>query len=135
MSRTYATKSALINAIKSEMSKAMKSAEQRAHYAALENAEAFYSVDSPDRKYVRTGKYGDAPDSTGVSQFSDGYTFEIYMNESMHGYTTGTFSAEQVWEAVESHTHGVIGLSGRWSETKKDIEDIVNSEFSKRFSK
>ena len=130
---SYNNWNAILNAMRREMRAAMQSAEQRSHMKALENADEFYSMDSPDRKYVRTGKYGDAPDSTGVTGGGDYLEVEIYMNPSGHGYTTGTFSAQEVWEAAETHTAGVIGMPGRWAQTESDIEQIVNEEFGKRF--
>lgn len=130
---SYTDLNSLLNAMRKEMRSAMQSAEQRSHMKALENADEFYSMDSPDRKYVRTGKYGDAPDSTGVTGGGDHLEAEIYMNPAGHGYTTGTFSAQEVWEAAENHTAGVIGMPGRWAQTESDIEQIVNEEFGKRF--
>ena len=55
------------------------------------------------------------------------------MNPSGHGYTTGTFSAQEVWEAAENHTAGVLGKPGRWTQTETDIEEIVNDVFSRKF--
>lgn len=130
---SYTDINSLLNAMRKEMRSAMQSAEQRSHMKALENADEFYSIDSQNRKYERTGKYGDAPDSTGVTGNGDYLQAEIYMNPAGHGYTTGTFSAHDVWEAVENHTAGVIGKAGRWAETENDIEEIVNEEFGKRF--
>lgn len=99
---------------------------------ARENAESFYSVDSPNI-YKRTGKYGDAPDAKDVSGNGNHLHAEIYMNPSGHGYTTGTFSAQEVWQAAEDHSAGVLGMPGRWTKTEQDIEDIGNDAFSKEF--
>lgn len=128
----YSTFEALLASIQREMMAAMKNSEQRSHMKALENADEFYSQGDPIR-YERTGKYGDAPDSTGVMGSGNHLQADIFMNESGHGYTTGTFSAQQVWEAAENHTAGVLGKSGRWAQTESDIEQIVNEEFGKRF--
>lgn len=130
---SYTDLNSLLNAMRKEMRSAMQSAEQCSHMKALENADEFYSMDSPDCKYVRTGKYGDAPDSTGVTGGGDYLEAEIYMNPAGHGYTTGTFSAQEVWEAAENHSAGVLGMPGRWAQTESDIEQIVNEEFGKRF--
>lgn len=129
---SYNNLNALLNAVRREMKSAMQSSEQRSHMKALENADEFYSQGDPIR-YVRTGKYGDAPDSTGVTGGGDYLEAEIYMNPAGHGYTTGTFSAQEVWEAAENHTAGVLGMPGRWAQTESDIEQIVNEEFGKRF--
>ena len=111
---SYTDINSLLNAMRKEMRSAMQSAEQRSHMKALENADEFYSQGSPE-KYVRTGKYGDAPDSTGVTGGGDYLEAEIYMNPAGHGYTTGTFSVQEVWEAAENHTAGVLGMPGRWA--------------------
>lgn len=93
----------------------------------------FYSQGSPKR-YKRTGKYGDAPDSTGAQGGGGHVSTEIYMNESGHGYTAGTFSAREVWEAAENHTSGVLGKPGRWAQTEQDIEQLANEIFAKHFN-
>lgn len=113
---------------------AMNATEQRSHLAALENAEEFYSQGNP-KMYERTGKYGDAPDSTGVTGGGDHLHAEIYMNPDGHGYTTGTFSAQEVWQAAETGSAGVLGLPKRWAETKNDVCEIIDEEFWKRFSR
>lgn len=130
---SYSNLNSLLNAIRREMKAAMVASEQRSHLKALENAEAFYSQGSPSL-YERTGKYGDAPDSTGVTGGGDYLQAEIYMNPAGHEYTTGTFSAQEVWEAAETHSAGVLGMPGRWAQTESDIEQIVSEEFDKRFS-
>lgn len=129
---SYTDLNSLLNAMRKEMRSAMQSAEQRSHMKALENTDEFYSQGDPKR-YVRTGKYGDAPDSTGVTGGGDYLEAEIYMNPAGHGYTTGTFSAQEVWEVAENHSAGVLGMPGRWAQTESDIEQIVNEEFGKRF--
>lgn len=130
----YTSWVALENAIQKELKNTMNTIEHRSYNKALENAEEFYSQGSPKR-YVRTGTYGDTPDSTGVSGGGNHYETDIYMNPNGHGYSTGTFSAYQVWEAVENSSYGVLGLPGRWNETESDIQKIINEEFGKRFSK
>lgn len=129
----YTNMNALLNGIRREMRKAMNATKDRSQLKALENAENFYSVGDPDY-YTRTGKYGDAPDTTDITGSGDYLQFEVYMNPSWHGYTTGTFSAQEVWEAAEDNTAGVLGLPGRWAQTENDIGQIVNEEFGKRFN-
>lgn len=99
---------------------------------ARENAEDFYSQGDP-KVYRRTGKYGDAPDAKDVSGSGNHLHAEIYMNPSGHGYTTGTFSAQEVWQAAEDGSAGVLGKPGRWAQTEQDVQDIVNREFGKEF--
>lgn len=126
--------SALEKAAIRKMQGAMKATEQRSFMSASENAKDFYTQGNP-KMYKRTGKYGDAPDSTGVTGNGNHLEAEIYMNPSGHGYTTGTFSAQEVWQAAETGSAGILGLPGRWNKTKQDVEKIINEEFGKRFSK
>ena len=63
------------------MLSAMQEVDAKGKVKAKENAEQFYSQGSPKR-YDRTGKYGDAPDSTGAQGGGGHVSTEIYMNES-----------------------------------------------------
>lgn len=128
----YTNIGSLIAALQREMRNAMNATEQRSYEKARENAAMFYAQGNPI-EYKRTGKYGDAPDSTGVSGGGNYLEAEIYMNPAGHGYTTGTFSAQEVWQAAEDHDAGVLGMPGRWVQTESDIERIINEEFGKRF--
>ena len=116
-----------------KMRKAMEETVTEGWVKATENAEDFYSIDSPNRIYDRTGKYGDAPDADPVTGNGNELRSRIYMNPSNHGYRTGTFSAQEVWQAAEDHTAGVIGKAGRWAQTEKDVKDIAKKEFGKEF--
>lgn len=131
---TFTSFGALKKYAQQKQREAMHATEQGSHMAALENTDEFYSQGNP-RIYKRTGKYGDAPDSTGVTGGGDHLHAEIYMNPNGHGYTTGTFSAQEVWQAAETGSAGVLGLPGRWAETKEDVGKIIDEEFGKRFSK
>lgn len=62
------------------------------------------------------------------------YVGFIRIKQSGHGYTTGTFSAREVWEAAENHTSGVLGKPGRWAQTEQDVEQLANEIFAKHFS-
>lgn len=115
-----------------KMRKAMNETVVEGWVKARENAEDFYSVGSP-RVYERTGTYGDAPDADPVTGSGNELHSRIYMNPNNHGYRTGTFSAQEVWEAAENHTAGVLGKPGRWAQTVKDVKDIIDTEFGKEF--
>lgn len=115
-----------------KMRNAMEETVVEGRIKARENAESFYSVGRPIR-YNRTGKYGDTPDAEDVSGSGNHLHAKIYMNPAGHGYTTGTFSAQEVWQAAEDHSYGVLGMSGRWNQTEQDIVDIGNKAFGKEF--
>lgn len=117
-----------------KMRRAMENTTVESWIKARENAEDFYSEGSP-KYYERTGKYGDAPDAKDVSGSGNHLHSEIFMNPWNHGYTTGSFSAQEVWEAAETGTAGVLGMPGRWEQTECDIDDIGNREFSKYFQR
>ena len=134
MAKSFKSWEALEKAIQQEMKSAMEESVRKGYLKACENAVDFYTEGSP-RIYQRTGKYGDAPDTDGVEGSGNNLSAKIYMNPSGHEYTTGTFSAQEVWEAAENHTAGVLGKAGRWTQTEHDIEDAVDESFSKRFHK
>lgn len=124
--------SQLEHELQQKMRMAMEETVRKGYLKACENAIDFYSEGSP-QTYERTGKYGDSPDTDGVEGSGNQLSARIYMNPSGHGYTTGTFSAQEVWEAAENHTAGILGKPGRWAQTETDIEEIVNDVFSRKF--
>lgn len=132
MGGTYTNSAALFAAIQKEMKSAMTEASLKSFLQAHENAQDFYSQGDPKR-YNRTGTYGTAPDTTGVTGGGNHLETEIYMNPDGHGYSTGSFSAQQVWEAAEDHTFGVLGKSGRWKQTEDDTKKIFHETFSEHF--
>lgn len=126
----------LMAAIQNEMKSAMTEASLQSFIKAHENANDFYSVTAPNdgkKHYDRTGTYGTAPNTTGVTGGGNHLATEIYMEEAGHGYRTGTFSAREVWEAAENHTAGVLGLPGRWAQTEEDTKRIFKEVFSSHF--
>ena len=123
---------ALLSAVNQEMAEAMEEVSVEGGVAALKNAEDFYSQGTPE-KYDRTGTYGNAPTSDGVQRFGNTVSTEIYMEEAGHGYSTGSFSARDVWNAAEYHTAGVLGKEGRWAQTEQDVDKIKDAVFAKHF--
>lgn len=132
MAKVITSWSQLEYELQQKMRMAMEETVRKSYLKACENAIDFYSEGSP-QTYERTGKYGDAPDTDGVEGSGNQLSARIYMNPSGHGYTTGTFSAQEVWEAAENHTAGILGKPGRWAQTETDIEEIVNDVFSRKF--
>lgn len=131
--KSFTNVQALISAIKQEMNQAMEEVSVEGYMIAARNAEGFYGQGNPV-EYKRTGKYGDAPTSDGVQQAGNSVSTEIYMEEAGHGYTTGTFSAMEVWQAAEDHTAGILGKSGVWQESEDQIKKMAYDVFSKHFS-
>ena len=134
MSKVFTSWGSLESALRNEMRSAMNEAVQKGYLKACENAVDFYTEGDPEY-YERTGTYGDAPETDGVHGYGRTLTAKIYMNPSGHGYSTGTFSAQEVWEAAENHSYGVLGKAGRWAQTEQDIESAINESFGKRFKK
>lgn len=120
--------------LQKEMRCAMEEATNDAYLKACENAVDFYTQGNPVQ-YNRLGIYGDAPDTDGVEGSGTHLSSRIYMNPSGHGYSTGTFSAQEVWEAAETHTAGVLGKPGRWAQTEQDAEKALDDAFRKRFTR
>lgn len=115
-----------------ELHSAMNEISLQGLMKAHENASEFYDQGDPKR-YKRTGTYGTAPNTDGVKGFGNIQEVEIYMEEAGHGYSTGTFSARDVWDAVENHTAGVLGKAGRWAETESDVSKIIYDVMSEHF--
>ena len=134
MARTFNNTASLMAAIQREMRTAMTEIHDRGLSAAQLNANRFYNQGDPEY-YKRTGKYGDAPTSDGVQGFGNRQDVSIYMEEAGHGYTTGTFSAREVWQAAEDHTAGVLGMPGRWAQTEQDVENIIEQVCSAHFDR
>lgn len=132
MAKTFTDVSSLLAAVNKEMMQAMNEIDKNGLKIAKKNAKDFYSQGKP-KVYDRTGTYGDAPNSTGVQGGGNHLSTEIYMEESGHGYRSGSFSAREVWEAAENHTSGVLGKPGRWAQTEEEVEKLVNEIFAKHF--
>lgn len=132
MAKTFTDVSSLLAAVNKEMMQAMNEIDKNGLKIAKKNAKDFYTQGKP-KVYDRTGTYGDAPNSTGVQGGGNHWSTEIYMEESGHGYRTGSFSAREVWEAAENHTSGVLGKPGRWSQTEEEVEKLANEIFAKHF--
>lgn len=132
MGGVFTDTASLMAAIQNEMKSAMTEASLQSFIKAHENANDFYSQGKPS-SYKRTETYGTAPNTTGVTGGGNHLATEIYMEESGHGYRTGTFSAREVWEAAENNTAGVLGKSGRWAQTEEDTQRIFKEVFSSHF--
>ena len=65
MKHVFTDPQALLAELSKEMLSAMQEVDAKGKAKAKANAKQFYSQGSPKR-YDRTGKYGDAPDSTGA---------------------------------------------------------------------
>lgn len=120
--------------IQRQMRTAMEKTVAKGYIKACENAVDFYSEGNP-YSYERTGTYGDAVDSDGVEGSANNLSAKIYMNPVGHEYYTGSFSAQEVWDAVEKHKYGVLGKRYRWEDTEKDLEQTILEEFCKIFKK
>lgn len=132
MAKTYTNISSLMAGLQQELHSAMNEISLQGLMKAHENASEFYDQGDPKR-YKRTGTYGTTPNTDGVKGFGNVQEVEIYMEEAGHGYSTGTFSAREVWEAVENHTAGVLGKAGRWAETESDVSKIIYDVMSEHF--
>ena len=133
MAKTYTNISSLMAGLQQELRSAMSEISLQGLMKAHENASSFYDQGDPN-SYKRTGTYGTAPNTDGVKGFGNIQEVEIYMEEAGHGYSTGTFSAQEVWQAAEDHTAGVLGRPGRWAQTENDVENIINTVCSEHFN-
>lgn len=132
MVKRYTNISSLMSGLQQELRFAMTEISLQGLMKAHENASSFYDQGNPEY-YERTGTYGTAPTTDGVKGFGNTQEVEIYMEEAGHGYSTGTFSAQEVWQAAEDHSAGILGRPGRWAETESDVQDIINNVMSEHF--
>ena len=110
MKHVFTDPQALLAELSKEMLSAMQEVDEKGKAKAKANAKQFYSQGSPKR-YDRTGKYGDAPDSTGAQGGGGHVSTEIYMNESGHGYTTGTSLLEKFGKLLKTiHQEFLVSL-------------------------
>lgn len=92
-----------------------------------EDINSFYTQGNP-KIYERTGAYGESPESSGVSGGNGNYHFSIRLNDPT--YSTGTFDGRKVLEEAQHNGYGILGKSGTWAETERDVEAIINKNFS-----
>lgn len=133
MAKTYTNTSSLMAGLQKELRSVMTEISLQGLMKAHENATEFYDQGDP-KQYRRTGTYGTTPNTDGVKGFGNVQEVEIYMEEAGHGYSTGTFSAHEVWDAIESGSAGILGKPGRWAETERDIIQIINNVCSEHFN-
>lgn len=122
--------------LKSVLRKEMRKATQET-YSAVKNdskeiLQSFYSQGSP-RYYKRIGHYRDSRRTTPVNSSGDVSTFEVYLDTSTP-YRTGTFSTEEVFEAIQHNGYRVLGKPGTWDEVQDNIEENINIHFSSHFN-
>ena len=102
-------------------------AEQEGFQMTKEDIESFYSQGNPTT-YIRTGAYGESPESTGVSGGNGNYDYNIHLNPP--DYTTGTYSGQKVLEEAQYHGSGILGRAGTWFEAQQDIEEAIRKNFT-----
>ena len=92
-----------------------------------EDIESFYSQGNPIR-YIRTGAYGESPESSGVTGSNGNYHFNIHLNPP--DYTTGTYSGQKVMEEAQYNGSGILGKPNTWDESVRDIEEAIRKNFT-----
>lgn len=100
--------------------------EQEGFNATQKDINSFYSQGSP--KYHRTGAYGRSPESTGISGGNGNYHYNIHLNDP--SYSTGSYSGHKVLEEAQYNGSGILGKSGTWSDSQRDIEEAIRKNFS-----
>lgn len=92
-----------------------------------EDISGFYSQGNP-RRYVRTGAYGDSPNSTPPSGSNGNYDFNIRLDDP--SYNTGTFDGHTVLEQAQFKGSGILGRPNTWHESEEDIMEAVMRNFN-----
>lgn len=96
-----------------------------------EELEGFYAGATPVY-YKRTGTLGTTPQITDkyCNDTSAGVTASLNTGIS---YSTGSFSGEQVIDAAEHGSAGIVGRSGFWERSENRIKDAVDDAIAKNF--
>lgn len=108
----------IINKIKA----AMASSQYKAMDIMRTETNAFYSQGSP-KVYKRTHKLTATPTFPTITSGGNSVTFEAKLTPI--GYTTGTFSGEEVLDAAENHISGVLGQPHFWQRSEEQIKNAV----------
>lgn len=93
---------------------------------------AFYTMGSP-KMYKRTGTLGNTPRVSPLSVGANQVSFDAYLDQS-HGYSTGTFSMNEVLTNAEAHTAGILGKPHFWENSEKRMKKTFEKTI-KRFFK
>lgn len=115
------------------------------YWKTVNNVQSFYLQGRP-KKYVRTGQLGSSARHTGATGSGNRYQTKIYLDLGAVHYDvpnplfdldgTGRFShytTEEVFDAAENGHSGVLGRSGFWKKSEKEIKEAFDSAMSKRF--
>ena len=90
-----------------------------------EDIQNFYSSGSPVQ-YIRTGAYGNSPESSGIISKGNG-NYEYHINNPE--YSTGT-PGFPVLEMAQNNGAGILGTPGTWDDAVQDIIEAVKANFS-----
>lgn len=129
----YSSWGALKKALQKEMLDATEEARDESYKQLQLNLQRFYTGGYPS-SYVRTGKFGDSADFSGLTGGGDSVFTTVYMDGD-YQYSTGSYpSGWTVFQWAEFHDAGIVGLPYTWANTEEDVDEIVDKVFSKHFS-
>lgn len=84
--------------------------------------------------YVRTGELTNSPKVTGPTSTGDACIVEMELDPGLMHHTTGTFSEEQILDATNQGTSGVVGTPGYWNRAEENAKIIADAHFRQQFS-
>lgn len=123
-------------ALRSKMKSAMEAVRSKVEAQSEGNVWEFYTEGTPlppeKGGYVRTGALGNTAETTGVQNIGNSSSFEVRLNDN-YSYSTGGFSANEVIEAAEKHTAGILGKPGFWEKTQEDSQKILDETMNAAF--
>ena len=115
-----------------DVQSAMTDVNEKTREAMDEELISFYDRGNPVL-YQRTGGLIQASNVTPVSSVGNSFTFTAEYDAGRMSHDTGHFTEEEILEASETGTHGVLGNSGFWERTSSRIPEILESVLSKKF--
>lgn len=93
--------------------------------------EGFYAGGIP-AYYKRTDTLGTTPQVTDKYCTSNEAGVTVSLNQDI-SYSTGSFSGEQVIDAAEHGSVGIVGRGGFWERSENRIKDAVDDAIAKNF--
>lgn len=128
----YSSWEAVKLAIQQKMRKAMDETKEKSYFDMFKETDVFYDGGEPD-VYVRTWKFGDAPDFTDTVDSGNYIYYELFMN-GFYNYDTGSFpSGFEVFQWAEEGSHGIVGTPNTWERIEEDVQRNMDKAFGRYF--
>ena len=117
--------------LQKKLSKTITEISNDAMMIMTEELDDFYAYGSPVY-YQRTGILGGSPEIKGMYCIGTTAGLTAGLNKGI-SYNTGGFTGEQVIDAAEHGTSGIVGRPGFWKRSEYRIEKAVDDAVERNF--